>query len=675
MAEWSVPGYTQLKALGSGGFGDVVVAKHDASGVLVAIKYLHQNLLADPGFVAMFRDEAAVLASIDDSNVVRLYEYVESPEGAAIVMELIPGISLQEILSYQGTTTPEAALAVLHGSLLGLAAAHGRDVVHRDYKPPNVLVNGEGVSKLTDFGLAARTGQRPIPAGTLAYVAPEQIAGAPATPASDVYSATATFYECLTGSPPFAGGSADLLRQHQLQPVPLDPVPAPLQPLVAAGMAKDPERRPGNALSFIDQLQTAASAGYGEDWHERGRSHLAEAALLLAALWPTDPPPTIQDTAVERIPLLQRARLLLRRIGPLRAAVAIAAAIVIAAATTALASARSHPPTTLNGALVGRSVLLMPQHLAIKKHYNNGEERYTADWGACPVSVKPRLKPRGDARYTVSFPNPPNTLQFVQAYEPPRDLHRALESHPTVKAGCMPVLGSSPPTTGPPTTGPPTTGPPTTGPPTTKPSTPPTLTLPPDQTVEATGPDGATVTYTVVARDAQGRTLTPRCSPAPGAVFPLGTTTVNCSVTDSDGRTATRSFTVTVQDTTPPTLNLPGDQTVNESTSSDGVNVSYTVTATDLVDGPVTPRCSPPSPSFFAAGNTTTVNCSATDAHGNTATGSFTITVMYTPPPPGQGFSHTPALDPNFITASPIGTEMAPYGPSERTNLADDEHA
>src|SRR5215813_11115881 len=113
MAGWGVPGYSPLKALGAGGFGDVVVARHDASGVLVAIKYLHEELLADAGFVAMFRDEAAVLASLDDRNVVRLYEYVEAPGGAAIVMELVPGVSLQQILSYQGSTTPEAALVVL----------------------------------------------------------------------------------------------------------------------------------------------------------------------------------------------------------------------------------------------------------------------------------------------------------------------------------------------------------------------------------------------------------------------------------------------------------------------------------------------------------------------------------------------------------------------------------
>jgi eukaryotic-like serine/threonine-protein kinase len=182
-----------------------------------------------------------VLASLEDPNVVRLYEYVESPSGAAIVMELVGGVSLREILTYQGKTTAEAALVVLQGSLLGLAAAHRRGVVHRDYKPENVLVNGDGVSKLTDFGIAARTGDRPVPAGTLAYAAPEQMAGAPASPASDVYAATATFYECLTGRPPFSGETAaELIRQHHSEPVPLEPVPEPLRPLVTAGMAKDP---------------------------------------------------------------------------------------------------------------------------------------------------------------------------------------------------------------------------------------------------------------------------------------------------------------------------------------------------------------------------------------------------------------------------------------------------
>src|ERR1700757_2153981 len=245
MPEWKIPGYAELRALGSGGFGDVMLARHEESGTLVAVKYLRRELLADAEFAELFRAEAAVLASLDDPNVVRLYEYVESPQGAAIVMELVDGVSLRDLLSRQGKTTAEAALVVLQGSLLGLAAAHRRGVVHRDYKPENVLINGNGASKLTDFGIAARTGDSPVPAGSLMYAPPEQFGGSPATPASDVYAATATFYECLTGRPPFTGDTAErLLYQHLTAPVPLDPVPQALRPLVAAGMAKEPGGRP-----------------------------------------------------------------------------------------------------------------------------------------------------------------------------------------------------------------------------------------------------------------------------------------------------------------------------------------------------------------------------------------------------------------------------------------------
>ncbi len=309
MAEWTVPGYTALKELGSGGFGDVVLARHDASGTQVAIKYLHANLLSDAGFAEMFRSEAAVLALLDDENVVRLYEYVESPSGAAIVMELVDGTSVREILRHQGQTTAEAALVVLQGSLLGLAAAHQRGIVHRDYKPENVLVNGNGVSKLTDFGIAARAGDRPVAAGTLAYAAPEQMGGGPASPAGDVYAATATFYECLTGRPPFTGDTAErIMYQHLFEPVPLEPVPEPLRPLIQAGMAKEPERRPTDGTTLVSALRAAAVGAYGPDWEERGRSNLGAAALLLAALWPLGTPPGVQGLAVEHLKLAQNVK-------------------------------------------------------------------------------------------------------------------------------------------------------------------------------------------------------------------------------------------------------------------------------------------------------------------------------------------------------------------------------
>ena len=359
MPEWKVPGYSELKALGSGGFGDVVLARHDSSSTLVAIKYLRHDLLADPEFAEMFRSEATVLASLDDPNIVRLYEYIEAPAGAAIVMELIGGVSLREILTFQGKTTAEAALVVLDGSLLGLAAAHRRGVVHRDYKPENVLVNGDGISKLTDFGIAARAGDHPVPAGTLIYAAPEQMSGAPASPATDIYAATATFYECLTGRPPFIGDAEELLRLHRTEPVPLDPVPEPLRPLVTAGMAKDPMHRPTDATTFVAELKTAASSAYGQNWHDRGRSHLAEAALLLAALWPSGAPPAVQGTTVHKVPL--RRRMKLRHVSAVKAAIAASAAIAVAAAGTALAATSSPRPTASNHPVAAsRSVSLQP---------------------------------------------------------------------------------------------------------------------------------------------------------------------------------------------------------------------------------------------------------------------------------------------------------------------------
>ncbi len=363
VAGWSVPGYTKLKALGSGGSGDVVLARHDATGTPVAIKYLRRKLLADPQWAGLFRAEAQVLAYLDDPNIVRLYEYVESPSGAAIVMELVDGVSVREILTHQGATTPEAALVVLQGSLLGLATTHQRGIVHRDYKPENVLVDGNGDSKLTDFGIAARTGEEPVAAGSLMYAPPEQFSGTPASPAGDVYAATATFYECLTGRPPFTGDTAErLLYQHLT--------------LVVAGMAKEPENRPADATTFVTALDAIASHAYGPDWAERGRSHLAAAALLLAALWPSGASPAQQGSAVERVHLSRNAQesresrhllhlwhvrhlrhlLHLRnrrglRLSPIKAAVAIGAGVAVVAAGAALAvrltGHTSPPPVTL----------------------------------------------------------------------------------------------------------------------------------------------------------------------------------------------------------------------------------------------------------------------------------------------------------------------------------------
>src|SRR5215469_3262498 len=110
MTSWAVPGYTEVGEIGRGASGRVVEATSDDSGEPVAIKYLNRSLLSDPEFVDRFRDEARLLTEIDVPQVVRFYEYVEQPgQGAAIVMELVNGRSLQELISKRGPTSPESA--------------------------------------------------------------------------------------------------------------------------------------------------------------------------------------------------------------------------------------------------------------------------------------------------------------------------------------------------------------------------------------------------------------------------------------------------------------------------------------------------------------------------------------------------------------------------------------
>ena len=161
-------------------------------------------------------------------------------------------------------------------------------------------------------------------------------------------------------------------------------------------------------------------------------------------------------------------------------------------------------------------------------------------------------------------------------------------------------------------------------------TTAPDLTMPADITAEATGPTGATMTYTASASDLVDGSVSVTCLPPASSTFALGSTTVACSSTDAHGNTATGSFTITVVDTTAPDLTLPADITA-EATGPGGASVTYLASASDAVDGAVTPVClSAPGPFVLGA---TIVNCTATDAHGNSASGSFAITVVDTTPP------------------------------------------
>ncbi|WP_329249711.1 serine/threonine protein kinase [Actinoallomurus sp. NBC_01490] len=316
---WTVPGYRHVRPLGEGASGKVMLAVHEATRAPVAIKYLSERLRTDEDFLRRFRAEARLMARLDDPHVVRFYEYAETPGSAALVMELVDGVTLKDVIIAEGATGPEAALLVLKGSLLGLAAAHGAGVVHRDYKPANVLVDDHGHSKLADFGIAVRAGDEVGASGTPAYMAPEQWTTGAVSAATDVYAATAVCYECLTGERPFpVKGHWALAAAHRSGPVPVERVPRPLRELIAYGMAKNPDDRPRSAAVFLEELEEVALAAYGPGWEERGRVRLAALAALLASLFPLAGSPPGAGTA-----------LALTRLG--RRRVAMAAGALVAA--------------------------------------------------------------------------------------------------------------------------------------------------------------------------------------------------------------------------------------------------------------------------------------------------------------------------------------------------------
>ncbi|MDX6503095.1 MAG: hypothetical protein QOE29_220, partial [Gaiellaceae bacterium] len=159
----------------------------------------------------------------------------------------------------------------------------------------------------------------------------------------------------------------------------------------------------------------------------------------------------------------------------------------------------------------------------------------------------------------------------------------------------------------------------------------PIVTVPGNITTEATGSGGAAVSFSASANDDVDGARTPSCSPGSGATFPIGATTVTCTAQDSSGNTGSNSFTVTVRDTTAPVLTVPGT-VVGQATTLDGATVTFTVGATDSVDGSLAATCNKASGTLFPFGSTT-VTCSASDTHSNSASASFTVRVVDTTPP------------------------------------------
>ncbi|MFF0200843.1 serine/threonine-protein kinase [Streptomyces sp. NPDC005017] len=473
MNVWTVPGYAESQELGSGASGRVVQAVHRDSGVPVAVKYLNDSLRTRPGFVQEFRAEARLLGGLDSPYVAGLYEYVESPDGAAIVMELVDGVSLRTLLARQTEALePEAALVLLKGSLLGLADAHRLGVVHRDYKPENVLVAPDGTSRLVDFGIAVDSGISAGIAGTPAYMAPEQWTGAPASPAADVYAATATFFECLTRRKPYTGENlAELALRHVDAPIPAEQVPAPVQGLVRRGLAKDPDQRPTSAKDFVRELETVAGAAYGPDWEERGRGRLAALVALLPLLLPSPRTAPRGTTDVART--------------------------VLAPAAPAGGGLRPWLPGRA-GALVSAALIVVAVLLAYGARPATGASPGEAAQALATTSAGPGTETTDPSAPSASASSSESSSPSASA-SPSESVSGSASAEPSASATSTPPGGTTPPPDGetpPPGGG--TPAPPTTDPPTSPPG--PVVPAVKDVAVvefRQTGPVTATATLTV----------------------------------------------------------------------------------------------------------------------------------------------------------------------------------
>lgn len=249
-----------------GGMATVYRALDERLDRVVAVKVMHAGLADDPQFLARFTGEARAAARLSSPNVVNVFDQGSHNGLAYLVMELVAGRTLRDLLAERGRLSPAQALSVLEPVLAALAAAHRAGLVHRDVKPENVLLGDDGSVKVADFGLAravesaTMTAARGVLIGTVAYLAPEQVATGAADERTDVYAAGIMLFELLTGRVPYAGETAvSVAYRHLHENVPppssLVEVPPALDGLTVRATRREPGARPVDAGAFLAELR------------------------------------------------------------------------------------------------------------------------------------------------------------------------------------------------------------------------------------------------------------------------------------------------------------------------------------------------------------------------------------------------------------------------------------
>jgi eukaryotic-like serine/threonine-protein kinase len=266
--------YEVVRLLGSGGMAEVYLANDRQLGRHVAVKVIRERYAEDERFVARFRREARAAAALSHPHVVAVHDVGVHDGSPFIVMEHVPGKTLAEIVRDGGALPPERVTEIGQAVARALGSAHAAGIVHRDVKPGNVMVTGDGRVKVLDFGIARALRWTPLtdtPAvqGTAEYMAPEYLRGDGADPRSDIYSLGVVLYELLTGRPPFTGDSPLQVAYQHLEQAPPQPeavrpgIPAGLAAVVMRCLAKHPGDRYRRAEEVAADLGRSAEGGPG----------------------------------------------------------------------------------------------------------------------------------------------------------------------------------------------------------------------------------------------------------------------------------------------------------------------------------------------------------------------------------------------------------------------------
>lgn len=271
----SSKGYELRQMIGRGGFGAVYRAYQPLLEREVAIKIILPQYANQPNFIRRFETEAQLIAQLEHLHIVPLYDYWREPDSAYLVMRFLRGGSLQESLA-KGTLWSISEIARLLDQIASaLAAAHRHGIIHRDIKPPNILLDEDNNAYLADFGIAKNliTGQQTVGdderVGSPAYISPEQITGQPVSAQSDIYSLGVVLYMMLTGQTPFLDPSTTtVIRRHVTEPLPplqtIQPnLPIALNSVIWRATSKQPEQRYPDALSMAEDFRRVMSSELG----------------------------------------------------------------------------------------------------------------------------------------------------------------------------------------------------------------------------------------------------------------------------------------------------------------------------------------------------------------------------------------------------------------------------